>query len=91
MASDRDNVDLKHMTRIRAFEELALDALDRGLVLGAIHRSARKPLPPGYVVSFDTTTFCCRPIEAMATRDPAKMLPGVDSRAVAIKKGDRVV
>lgn len=29
-------------------------------------------------------------IDVMVTRDPAKMLPGVDNRAVTIKKGDRV-
>jgi pyruvate dehydrogenase E1 component alpha subunit len=46
MAKDGDNVDLERlkrlhvtMARIRAFEEAALDALDRGLVLGAIHPS----------------------------------------------------
>lgn len=46
MAEARQNVDLERlkamhlaMTRIRAFEEAALDALDRGLVLGAIHPS----------------------------------------------------
>lgn len=46
MAKDGDNVDLDRlkdlhltMARIRAFEEAALEALDRGLVLGAIHPS----------------------------------------------------
>ncbi|MEM8948176.1 MAG: thiamine pyrophosphate-dependent dehydrogenase E1 component subunit alpha [Pseudomonadota bacterium] len=46
MAKARQNVDLERlktmhltMARIRAFEEAALDALDRGLVLGAIHPS----------------------------------------------------
>jgi acetolactate synthase-1/2/3 large subunit len=29
-------------------------------------------------------------VDVVVTRDPAKMLPGVDSRAVTIKKGDRV-
>jgi len=29
-------------------------------------------------------------IDVVVTRDPAKMLPGVDSRAVTIKKGDRI-
>ncbi len=46
MAKARQNVDLERlktmhemMARIRAFEEAALDALERGLVLGAIHPS----------------------------------------------------
>ena len=46
MAEARQNIDLERlkamhqmMTRIRAFEEAALKALDRGLVLGAIHPS----------------------------------------------------
>ncbi len=46
MAKVRQNVDLERlktmhltMARIRAFEEAALNALDRGLVLGAIHPS----------------------------------------------------
>lgn len=46
MACDGNNVDLEtlkslHLTmaRIRAFEQAALEALDRGLVLGAIHPS----------------------------------------------------
>jgi len=29
-------------------------------------------------------------IDCVVTRDPAKMLPGVDSRTVSVKKGDRV-
>ena len=29
-------------------------------------------------------------LDVVVTRDPAKMLPGVDNRAVKIKKGDRV-
>ncbi|MGI9416527.1 MAG: thiamine pyrophosphate-binding protein [Geminicoccaceae bacterium] len=29
-------------------------------------------------------------IDVVVTRDPAKMLPGVDSRTVAVKKGDRI-
>jgi len=29
-------------------------------------------------------------LDVMVTRDPAKMLPGVDSRTVQIKRGDRV-
>ena len=29
-------------------------------------------------------------LAALVTRDPAKMLPAVDNRAVQIKKGDRV-
>lgn len=29
-------------------------------------------------------------VDVVVTRDPAKMLPGVDNRAVTIKKGDRV-
>ena len=29
-------------------------------------------------------------IDLVVTRDPAKMLPGVDNRAATIKKGDRV-
>lgn len=29
-------------------------------------------------------------LDVVVTRDPAKMLPGVDSRTVAVKKGDRV-
>jgi acetolactate synthase-1/2/3 large subunit len=29
-------------------------------------------------------------IDVIVTRDPAKMLPGVDSRAAVIKKGDRI-
>ena len=29
-------------------------------------------------------------IDVVVTRDPAKMLPGVDSRAVETKKGDRI-
>ena len=29
-------------------------------------------------------------VDVVVTRDPAKMLPGVDSRAAAIRKGDRV-
>jgi acetolactate synthase-1/2/3 large subunit len=29
-------------------------------------------------------------IDVVVTRDPAKMLPGVDNRAVTVKKGDRV-
>ncbi|MGI9500499.1 MAG: thiamine pyrophosphate-binding protein, partial [Geminicoccaceae bacterium] len=29
-------------------------------------------------------------IDVVVTRDPAKMLPGVDSRAASVKKGDRV-
>ncbi|WP_349425991.1 thiamine pyrophosphate-binding protein [Microbacterium sp. LWS13-1.2] len=29
-------------------------------------------------------------LDVVVTRDPAKMLPGVDSRAVTIKKGDRI-
>lgn len=29
-------------------------------------------------------------VDAVVTRDPGKMLPGVDSRAVTVKKGDRV-
>jgi acetolactate synthase-1/2/3 large subunit len=29
-------------------------------------------------------------LDVVVTRDPSKMLPGVDSRAVTIKKGDRV-
>ena len=46
MAEAGQNVDLERlkimhltMARIRAFEEAALDALERGLVLGAIHPS----------------------------------------------------
>ena len=29
-------------------------------------------------------------LDLVVTRDPAKMLPGVDNRAATIKKGDRV-
>ena len=29
-------------------------------------------------------------VDVVVTRDPAKMLPGVDSRSAAIRKGDRV-
>jgi acetolactate synthase-1/2/3 large subunit len=29
-------------------------------------------------------------IDVMVTRDPSKMLPGVDSRTVTIQKGDRI-
>jgi acetolactate synthase I/II/III large subunit len=29
-------------------------------------------------------------IDVVVTRDPAKMLPGVDNRTVKVKKGDRV-
>jgi acetolactate synthase I/II/III large subunit len=29
-------------------------------------------------------------IDLVVTRDPAKMLPAVDNRAVQVKKGDRV-
>ncbi|CAH2801280.1 MAG: Acetolactate synthase large subunit homolog [Candidatus Burkholderia crenata] len=29
-------------------------------------------------------------LDMVVTRDPAKMLPGVDSRAAVIKKGDRI-
>jgi acetolactate synthase-1/2/3 large subunit len=29
-------------------------------------------------------------VDVVVTRDPAKMLPGVDNRAAKIKKGDRV-
>ena len=29
-------------------------------------------------------------VDVVVTRDPAKMLPGVDNRAVTVKKGDRV-
>ena len=28
-------------------------------------------------------------VDVVVTRDPAKMLPGVDNRAVKMKKGDR--
>ena len=30
-------------------------------------------------------------IDVIATRDPAKMLPGVDSRTLEVKPGDRPV
>ncbi len=33
---------------------------------------------------------CPTVLDVVVTRDPAKMLPGVDSRTVAVKKGDRV-
>ena len=33
---------------------------------------------------------CPTIIDLVVTRDPAKMLPGVDNRAATIKKGDRV-
>jgi acetolactate synthase-1/2/3 large subunit len=33
---------------------------------------------------------CPTIIDLVVTRDPAKMLPGVDNRAAIIKKGDRV-
>jgi acetolactate synthase-1/2/3 large subunit len=29
-------------------------------------------------------------VDVMVTRDPAKMLPAVDNRAVQVRKGDRV-
>ena len=29
-------------------------------------------------------------IDVVVTRDPSQMLPGVDNRAVTVKKGDRV-
>lgn len=29
-------------------------------------------------------------VDVVVTRDPAKMLPAVDDRAVSVKKGDRV-
>jgi acetolactate synthase-1/2/3 large subunit len=29
-------------------------------------------------------------LDVVVTRDPAKMLPAADSRAVQVKKGDRV-
>jgi len=29
-------------------------------------------------------------VDVVVTRDPAKMLPGVDNRAVTVRKGDRV-
>ncbi len=29
-------------------------------------------------------------LDVIVTRDPAKMLPGVDNRAAIIKKGDRI-
>jgi acetolactate synthase-1/2/3 large subunit len=29
-------------------------------------------------------------IDIVVTRDPAKMLPGVDNRTAPIKKGDRI-
>ena len=35
-------------------------------------------------------TNCPTVIDLVVTRDPAKMLPGVDNRAATIKKGDRV-
>jgi acetolactate synthase I/II/III large subunit len=46
-------------------------------------------LAPALAAAFAETT---RPsvIDVMVTRDPARMLPAVDNRAVKIKKGDRV-
>lgn len=46
-------------------------------------------LAPALKAAFAETT---RPsvIDVMVTRDPARMLPAVDNRAVKIKKGDRV-
>ena len=46
--------------------------------LGAALRSALEPTGVPTVV------------DVVTTRDPAKMLPGVDSRTVTIKKGDRI-
>ena len=37
-----------------------------------------------------SNTNCPTVIDLVVTRDPAKMLPGVDNRAATIKKGDRV-
>ena len=46
-------------------------------------------LAPALEVAFAETN---RPsvIDVMVTRDPARMLPAVDNRAVQVKKGDRV-
>ena len=37
-----------------------------------------------------TSTCGSTVVDVVVTRDPAKMLPGVDNRAAKIKKGDRV-
>jgi acetolactate synthase-1/2/3 large subunit len=45
-------------------------------------------LPNAFASAFDAPGPAV--IDVIVTRDPAKMLPGVDSRAVTVKKGDRV-
>ncbi len=45
-------------------------------------------LQDAFASAFDTPGPAV--IDVIVTRDPAKMLPGVDSRAVTVKKGDRV-
>ncbi|GAB5471123.1 MAG: thiamine pyrophosphate-binding protein [Rhodospirillales bacterium] len=54
-----------------------------------IRVSKPEDLAPALAAAFAETA---RPsvIDVLVTRDPARMLPGVDSRTVQVKKGDRV-
>jgi acetolactate synthase-1/2/3 large subunit len=45
-------------------------------------------LAKALLASYDSDVLTV--LDVIVTRDPAKMLPGVDSRTVTIKKGDRV-
>ena len=58
--------------------------------LGCLGIRVKAPddLPAAFGHAFDASGPVV--IDVVVTRDPAKMLPGVDSRTVAVKKGDRI-
>jgi len=70
--------------------ELDYAALARGFGCNGIRVEAPSDLPAAIRAAFATRD---RPtvVDVIVTRDPAKMLPAVDSRTLVVKKGDRPV
>jgi acetolactate synthase-1/2/3 large subunit len=50
-----------------------------------------EPLPRRKASPEARDTSCPSVLDVIVTRDPAKMLPGVDNRALKVEKGDRPV
>lgn len=81
MAARAEALDQIHAA---AQSEMAQVLADQG-----IRVEAPEQLAPALHAAFDETG---RPsiIDVMATRDPARMLPAVDNRAVQVTKGDPI-
>lgn len=86
---------LQHLMYGRgSYQSSDLQEVDYARVAEALGCAGIRVEKPGELASALEAGFECRDrptvIDVVVTRDPAKMLPGVDSRTAQVKKGDRV-